>query len=84
LSSGANPDDFETLLRAWLTAMAGPGVSAERVERARAAYARDVAVLSPATVASIIESGGFERPMQLFQAGLLHAWCSRRPSEGLI
>ena len=78
LASGASPDDFETLLRAWLTLMAGPGVSAERVERARAAYARDVAVLPPATVASIIESGGFERPVQLFQAGLLHAWCSRR------
>ena len=37
LASGANPDDFETLLRAWLTVMAGPGVSAERVEGARAA-----------------------------------------------
>lgn len=84
LASGANPDDFEMLLRAWLTVMAGPGVSAERVERARAAYASDVAVLPPTTVASVIESGGFEQPVQFFQAGLLHAWCSRRPSEDLI
>ncbi len=83
LASGANGDDFETLLCAWLTVMAGQ-VSAERVERARSAYAKDVAVLSPAAVASIIESGGFERPVQFFQAGLLHAWFSRRPLEHLI
>jgi tRNA (cmo5U34)-methyltransferase len=84
LASGAGSDDFETLLHAWLTVMAGPGLSTERVEQARAAYTRDVAVLPPATVASVIESGGFERPVQFFQAGLLHAWCSRRPAEDLI
>lgn len=83
LASGANVDDFGTLLRLWLSVMAGPGVSAERLERARAAYERDVAVLSPAEVASIIKSGGFEHPVQFFQAGLLHAWCSRRLSEPL-
>ena len=84
LASGASPNDFETLLRMWLTVMAGPGVSAERVEQARTAYARDVAVLSLAAVASIIESGSFERPVQFFQAGLPHAWCSRRSPEDLI
>ena len=84
LASGASPNDFETLLRMWLTVMAGPGVSAKRVAQARAAYARDVAVLPPATVASLIASGGFERPVQFFQAGLLHAWCSRHPTENLI
>jgi len=29
-------------------------------------------------VASVIEGGGFEPPMQVFQAGLLHAWISSR------
>jgi tRNA (cmo5U34)-methyltransferase len=84
LASGAEPGDFETLLPAWMRVMAGAGVSAERVEQARTAYTRDVAVLSPAAVASIIEAGGFERPVQFFQAGLLHAWRSRRPLEDLI
>ena len=65
----------------WLTLMMGPGVSAERWERARSAYAKDVAILTPATVASIIESGGFEPPVQFFQAGLLHAWFSKRVRE---
>ena len=29
---------------------------------------------------SVIESGGFEPPVQFFQAGLLHAWFSKRAS----
>ena len=78
LASGANPADFDALLHAWLVLMAGPEVSPERMENARAAYARDVAVLPPAEVASIIVSGGFEPPVQVFQAGLLHAWCAKR------
>lgn len=78
LASGAGSADYEALLPVWLTIMTGPGVSAERLERARSAYAKDVAILAPATVASIMESGGFEAPVQVFQAGLLHAWFSRR------
>ena len=74
----AGPDDFEPLLRTWLAARAGAGVPAERVEQAREAYARDIAVLAPAAVASVIADGGFEPPVQLFQAGLLHAWLSKR------
>lgn len=53
----------------------------ESVLAAQPADAReDVAILAPATVASVIESGGFEPPVQFFQAGLLHAWFSRRSS----
>jgi tRNA (cmo5U34)-methyltransferase len=78
LASGAGLVDYEALLRAWLIIMAGPDVSAERLERARSAYAKDVAILAPATVASVIEAGGFEPPVQFFQAGLLHAWFSKR------
>jgi len=64
--------------------MTGQGVSAERLERARFAYAKDVAILAPATVASVIEAGGFEPPVQFFQAGLLHAWFSRRGSGSRV
>jgi tRNA (cmo5U34)-methyltransferase len=78
LASGAGSGDYEALLRAWLIIMAGPDVSAERLERARSAYAKDVAILAPAAVASVIEAGGFEPPVQFFQAGLLHAWFSKR------
>ena len=42
------------------------------------AYANDVGVLAPGRIASIIEPGGFRLPVQFFQAGLIHAWLSRR------
>lgn len=80
LASGVGLDDYESLLNAWLNIMSGAPLPPERVERMRAAYAKDVAILPPAAVASIIESGGFETPVQFFQAALLHAWFSKRTS----
>jgi hypothetical protein len=41
---------------------------------------RDGLILPPKLIASIIESGGFETPVQFFQAGLIHAWFSERAS----
>jgi tRNA (cmo5U34)-methyltransferase len=78
LASEVGSDDYEALLRVWLNMMAAADVPPEGLERMRAAYAKDVAVLPPVAVASIIESGGFEAPVQFFQAGLLHAWFSKR------
>jgi tRNA (cmo5U34)-methyltransferase len=75
LASGVS--DYEPLLNTWLTIMSGTQVSPERLERMRAAYAKDVAILSPKVIATIIESGGFETPVQFFQAALLHAWFSK-------
>ena len=53
-------------------------IEPDRLERTRAAYAKDVAILPPDAVAAIMQSGGFETPVQFFQAGLLHAWFARR------
>jgi len=69
----------EIVLRAWMTMMAASDISREAMDRMRRAYTNDVGVLPPRTVASIIAAGGFEPPVQLFQAGLIHAW---RSSEG--
>jgi tRNA (cmo5U34)-methyltransferase len=44
----------------------------------RKAYANDVGVLPSIKIASIIEAGGFEPSVQFFQAGLIHAWLSKR------
>jgi tRNA (cmo5U34)-methyltransferase len=71
-------DALDVLLPLWMRVMAGADVSDEQVERVRAAYATDVAILSPAEVASVIEAGGFELPAPVYQAGLLHAWLARR------
>jgi tRNA (cmo5U34)-methyltransferase len=78
LASEAEAHLYEPLLRTWLTVMSQAGVPLDAFERARAAYARDVAVLPPARVARIIESGGFGPAVQFFQAGLMHAWFAKR------
>ena len=81
LASEVGSDDYEALLNAWLKMMAAAaGVPPEGLERMRAAYAKDVAILPPEVIASIIESAGFEPPVQFFQAGLIHARFSRRAS----
>jgi len=61
-----------------MSMMSAADISAEAIERMRKAYANDVGVLPPAEIASIIQSAGFELPVQFFQAGLIHAWLFRR------
>ncbi|MFT3847585.1 MAG: class I SAM-dependent methyltransferase [Propionivibrio sp.] len=78
LASDVASSEYEVLLHAWMNMMARSDVSPEGIANMRKAYASDVAILAPDKVASIIESGGFEPPAQFFQAGLIHAWLSRR------
>lgn len=69
---------YDSLLNTWLNMMVVAGIPAAGLEQMRAAYARDVAVLPTAQVASIIKSGGFDEPVLFYQAGLIHAWFSKR------
>ena len=78
LAGDVDSEAYGVLLPAWMRMMAAADVSPEALERIRVAYSRDVAVLPPATVAGIIAAGGFDAPVQFFQAGLIHAWLSRR------
>ncbi|HEY7772722.1 MAG TPA: class I SAM-dependent methyltransferase [Marinagarivorans sp.] len=78
LASEVESPEYKVLLRAWLNMMSAADFSQQALERLRAAYANDVGVLAPSQVASIIQSGGFERPVPFFQAGLIHAWLSKR------
>lgn len=80
LASDVGSADYAALLNAWMNMMAGADIPAEARERMRQAYANDVAILPPETVASIIESAGFESSVRFFQAGLIHAWFSKRAS----
>lgn len=80
LASGVESDDYEALLHIWSNMRSAAGSSLEELERMREAYAKDVAILSTQDIASIIASGGFEPPVQFFQAGLIHAWFSKRAS----
>lgn len=78
LAADVSSETYQSLLDVWFRTMSGADVPAEGVQRMRDAYARDVAILPPATVESIIKAGGFESPVQFFQVGLIHAWYSKR------
>lgn len=78
LASDVTSAEYDLLLRAWINMMSGADITPDVIERIRKAYANDVAVLPPADIRSIIQSGGFETPTQFFQAGLIHGWASKR------
>ncbi|TRO17337.1 class I SAM-dependent methyltransferase [Ectopseudomonas mendocina] len=78
LASDIHSPAYEVLLPGWMTLMSSAGVDAQMLERARAAYARDVAVLPAPQVVEIIQAGGFTAPTQFFQAGLMHGWVCQR------
>lgn len=78
LASNVESSEYEVLLRAWMSMMAASDISPEAIDHMRKAYVNDVGVLPASRIASIIESGGFEPPAQFFQAGLIHAWLSKR------
>lgn len=81
LASDVASPEYELLLQAWMTMMAGADVPAEAIGRMRRAYAEDVGVLPPAQVEAILRAGGFDVPVPFFQAGLIHAWISTRQAS---
>lgn len=78
LASDTAAPHYSGLLEVWLRTMTAADLSPERVQQMRAAYSRDVAILPIRSVEAIIASGGFEPPVQFYQAGLMHAWYCQR------
>ncbi|PAU88952.1 SAM-dependent methyltransferase [Pseudomonas sp. WN033] len=78
LASDVSSSQYSALLQTWLNMMLASDIPAAGVEQMRAAYAKDVAILPPAQIESIIREGGFDNPVGFYQAGLIHAWFSRR------
>ena len=84
LSADVESEDYDALLAVWQRAMATSAVSAEGLEQMKSGYAKDVAILPPVAVASIIESGGFDKPVQFFQAALICGWFAKRASQSAL
>ena len=80
LCADVDSADYASLLDVWLRTIAGAGITAEGLEEMCAAYRRDVAVLPAPAIETVLVSGGFVAPIRFFQAGLIHAWYSRRPA----
>ena len=78
LASEVGTAQHEALVGAWMNMMAGAGIPPEARAKMREAWKKDVAILPPAEVASLIEAGGFDVPTLFHQAGLIHGWFARR------
>lgn len=70
--------DYPAMLQLWMRTMSGAGLDDAAIERMRVAYARDVAVLPPDRVASLVADAGFDAPLRFHQAGMIHGWSARR------
>lgn len=81
LASDMDSMAYQSLLDVWVQLMSAGDVSPDTVERFRAMYGRDVAVLPPERISAIMTAGGFDAPVPFFQAGLVHAWYARRTSS---
>jgi tRNA (cmo5U34)-methyltransferase len=69
---------YSSLLEVWLRLLRYSEMPAEEVEKFRDAYGRDVAVLPPHEVESIIAGSGFSQPVLFFQTLLIHAWYPKK------
>lgn len=80
LSSAVGSTEYKALLKAWVSMLHAANVPADAIERTHAAWAKDLAILPQDEVKSIIKLGGFESPVQFYQAGFVHAWFAVRSS----
>lgn len=78
LSSDASPAAYQSLRAVWFRVMRSGDLTPEALEKMRAAYDRDVALLPPDEVGGIISAAGFDTPIQFLQTGLIRGWYSRR------
>lgn len=78
LSSAVGSPEYKALLAVWVNMLHGGKAPDGAMERIHSSWAKDVAILPPAQVESILEQGGFDSPVRFYQAGLVHAWFSRR------
>lgn len=82
LSCDTDAEQYDALLAVWQSATTGSVDPMDR-ERMKSGYANDVSILPSHAVMSIIESGGFDRPVPFFQAGLIRAWFASRCAKSV-
>jgi tRNA (cmo5U34)-methyltransferase len=78
LSADLSTAEYESMLAVWLRLMIPPELLPERGGKLRSAYARDLAIIPPREMETLLASGNFEEPVQFFQSLLVHAWFARR------
>ncbi|MGV3659185.1 MAG: class I SAM-dependent methyltransferase [Prosthecobacter sp.] len=81
LAGDTSSPSYDSLLEVWMRVMSAAEITAEKRESIRAAYGKAVAFLPPDKLASLIQSAGFEAPVQFLQTGLIHAWHARKAAS---
>lgn len=71
---------YSDLLEVWLRMLRFAELPEAEIKKTPDTLSRDLSVLPLPEVASMIESGGFDRPVLFFQSLLIHAWYARRAS----
>lgn len=84
LSSEVGSTDYKALLKTWVSMLHAANAPADAVEKTHSAWAKDVAILPQDDIKLIIKRGGFESPVQFYQAGFVHAWFSVRSSGNAV
>jgi tRNA (cmo5U34)-methyltransferase len=67
IASDRSTDTYQSLLGVWLRMQAYTGASPESLARLAEAYERDVAVLPPAQIESLLASSGFSAPVPFYR-----------------
>ncbi len=80
IASDMSTSAHKNLFEVWMQALKYAEMPAEQVEKFRASFGQDVAVLPPREVESIIASSGFDTPVLFLQSLFIHAWYSERVS----
>lgn len=81
LSAQIGSTEYKALLKTWVSMLHTANVPADAIEKTHSAWAKDVAIRPQDVVKLIIKQGGFESPVQFYQAGFVHAWFSMRSPE---
>ena len=78
IASDMSSESYKSLRESWTRMLKYAEFPDEDIEKFLASHGRDVAVLPPKEVASIIESSGFDTPVLFLQTLFIHAWYARR------
>lgn len=84
LSGDINSSEYELMLNLWARMMAQGEVQSKNIENIRQSHKSGISFLPPAEVVAIIESAGFEQPVQFYQMTFIHGWfCQKSTSFNL-
>ncbi len=78
LASDMSTSSYQSLREMWTRMLKYAEVPELTIEDFLASHGRDVAVLPPHQVSSIIASGGFDSPVLFMQTLFIHAWYARK------